>query len=208
MYFIVNSVPFINYSYPKIKYAYVLHVLSCKVCGKGRQWRTALDLMNDMKKNSIIPNQHTYSALINALGNSGQWERALDVLDQMREKNMKINVFAYNSAIAALAKASRSRSIGSNSSRSNMSSSGSNSKSNEGGESDYDKTKLWIRAMELLNQMKKDRVWPDKYSYSSAISCCAAGSRYEEALDLIKVMRDGPGKLRPNRISYTGAMSE
>lgn len=59
-----------------------------------------MDLLNDMKRNSIIPNQHTYSAVINALGNSGQWERALDVLDQMVEKDMKVNVITYNSAIA------------------------------------------------------------------------------------------------------------
>ena len=60
-----------------------------EVCGKNRDWRNALELLNDMKRNSIFPNQHTYSALINALGNSGQWERALDVLNQMKEKKSK-----------------------------------------------------------------------------------------------------------------------
>ena len=77
------------------------------VCAKDKEWRKALDLMADMKRNNIIANQHTYSAIINALGNSGQWERALDVLNQMKEKEMKVNVVAYNSAISALAKASR-----------------------------------------------------------------------------------------------------
>ena len=160
-------------------------------CGKDREWRASLELLNDMKKNSIIPNQHTYSAVINALGNNGQWERALEVLDQMREKEMKINVVTYNSAIAALAKASRSK-----------------TSARGGNVADFDKGKLWIKAMELLDQMKAEKVWPDKYSYSSTITCCSSGARYQEALDLIKVMRNGPSKVRPNKISYTGAMSK
>ena len=67
---------------------------------------------------------------------------------------------------------------------------------------------LWKKAMDILHEMQSKRVWPDKYSYSSAISCCASGARYQEAIDLIKVMRNGPAKIRPNRISYTGAMSK
>lgn len=154
------------------------------VCAKDKEWRKALDLMADMKRNNINANQHTYSAIINALGNSGQWERALDVLNQMKEKEMKVNVVAYNSAISALAKASRNANT-------------------------IDKTvKLWEEALGLINQMKKEKVWPDKYTYSSAIACCASDARYEEALDLIEVMRNGPAKIRPNRISYTGAMSK
>lgn len=160
-----------------------------EVCGKNRDWRNALELLNDMKRNSIFPNQHTYSALINALGNSGQWERALDVLNQMKEKNMRVSVVAYNSAIAALAK--ESRKVG-------VDDAGSGMKRDE----------MWKKAIELLDEMKADRVWPDKYSYSSAITCCASGARYEEAINLIKTMRSGPAKIRPNRISYTGAMSK
>lgn len=137
-----------------------------------------------MKRNNIIANQHTYSAVINALGNSGQWERALDILDQMKEKDMKVNVVAYNSAISALAKASR----------------GVNA--NDRG------VNLWRKSLDILNQMKREKVWPDKYSYSSAIACCASEARYKEALDLLQMMKNGPAKIRPNRISYTGAMSE
>lgn len=167
---------------------YMMYI--AKVCGKDKQWQTALNLLKDMKQNSINANQHTYSVLINALGNNGQWERALNMLDQMKEKGMKVNVITYNSAIAALAKASRKVPIYDNSS--------SVSSNND----------FWMKAMDILELMKSERVWPDKYSYSSAITCCASEARYQEALDLIKIMKDGPAKIRPNRISYTGAMSK
>ncbi len=162
----------------------------CLVCGKDKQWRIALDLLSDMKRNSIIANQHTYSAVINALGNSGQWERALDVLNQMKEKGMKVNVFTYNSAINALAKASRGSGI------------------TNDPNSDVTDGQLWIKAMNLLDQMKAERVWPDKYSYSSAITTLSSGARYQEAIDLIKIMRNGPSTIRPNKIAYTGAISK
>lgn len=73
---------------------------------------------------------------------------------------------------------------------------------------DEQRSQLWIKAMELLDRMRAEKVWPDKYSYSSAITCCASGARYQEALNLIKIMRNGPAKIKPNRISYTGAMSK
>ncbi len=53
-----------------------------------------------MKSNSIIANQYTYSAVINALGNSGQWERAVEIKEKMKEKEMRINVVTYNSVVS------------------------------------------------------------------------------------------------------------
>mmetsp|Transcript_25730 Transcript_25730/g.31706 ORF Transcript_25730/g.31706 Transcript_25730/m.31706 type:complete len:838 (+) Transcript_25730:143-2656(+) len=156
------------------------------VCAKDRKWRMSLDLLKDMKKNNVIANQHTYSAVINALGNCGEWERAVEMLNQMKEKGMQINVITYNSAIAAIAKASR---------RSMHDESSSNTE------------ELWKRALDVLDEMKSDRLWPDKYSYSSAISCCASAARYREAIDLIRVMQNGPAKIRPNKIAYTGAIT-
>jgi pentatricopeptide repeat protein len=55
-----------------------------KACGKGNNWRKALDLMDEMKQNNVLANQFTYSAAISACGNGGQWERALELLNQVR----------------------------------------------------------------------------------------------------------------------------
>ena len=55
-----------------------------QACGKGNNWRKAVDLMDEMKENNVLANQFTYSAAISACGNGGQWERALELLKQVR----------------------------------------------------------------------------------------------------------------------------
>ena len=108
----------------------------------------------------------------------------------MADRGMKINVVTYNAAISALAKAARNnvrQSIGDDS-------------------TGIDEQQLWKRAMSLIYRMKKERIWPDLYSYSAAISACGSGGEYQEALALLKTMKFGPAKLRPNRVAYTGAI--
>lgn len=185
--------------------AYV-YTAAIDACAKGRMWRKALYVLEDMKQNGVIPNDFTYSAAITACGNGGQWERALELVDMMKENEMRISTVTYNAAISALAKASRSnarRSTGSSISEDFQ----INKKTARYIEGGIDGEQLWRKALDLIEQMKEDRSWPDGYSYSAAISACGSGGRFEEALKLIKIMQKGPLKSRPNKISYTGAIS-
>ena len=103
---------------------------------------------------------------------------------------MKANLITYNAAITALSKASRFHAKKS-----------SSIQPEEIGSED-----LWSRALLLLGQMKKDGIEPDGFCYSSAISCCGAEGRWEEALKLIEVMRKGGPRTRPNKVAYTAAI--
>ena len=123
---------------------------------------------------------------------------------QMREKEMKISLITYNSAITALAKASRNNVRYSTRTFVPANLNYGTPRNIEGG---IDEAHLWRKALGLLKQMKEERIWPDEYSYSAAISACGSGGRFQEALDLIKTMRAGGSKLRPNKIAYTGAIS-
>jgi pentatricopeptide repeat domain-containing protein 1 len=69
-----------------------------------------------------------------------------------------------------------------------------------------DQEQLWMRAVDLLEQIKNDGLEPDGFSYSAAISCCGTGGRWKEALDLIKTMQKGGPKTRPNKVAYTAAI--
>jgi pentatricopeptide repeat protein len=106
----------------------------------------------------------------------------------MREKKMSVNLITYNAAITALSKAARMK---------------------RGGPSfdPVDGEDLWSRALLLLGQMKEDGIEPDGFCYSSAISCCGAEGRWEEALNLIQIMKRGGPRTRPNKIAYTAAIS-
>lgn len=112
---------------------------------------------------------------------------------------MSVNLITYNAAITALSKASR---------QNNRYSSGR--KSNQRDTPSFetvDGEDLWSRALLLLGQMKEDGIEPDGFCYSSAICCCGAEGRWEEALQLINVMKMGGPRTRPNKIAYTAAIS-
>lgn len=130
------------------------------------------------------------------------------VQSQMKEKNMRVNLITYNSAINALSKASKmnARSPMKTNTRIRTNSQPSLPTEIEDGRVDTDQ--LWIRALELIEQIKADGMEPDGFSYSAAISCCGAGGRWEEALDFIKTMQKGGPKTRPNKIAYTAAICE
>lgn len=110
----------------------------------------------------------------------------------MREKGMQINLITYNSAITALGRAAKQ------SARSNRSSHDGDSTPTDGN--------LWTRVEQLLDQMKESGIQPDGFSFASAIACCGAEGRWQEALDLIDEMQKGGPKTRPNKIAYTAAI--
>ena len=110
---------------------------------------------------------------------------------------MPVNLITYNAAITALSKASRQ-----------------NARKLEGSKREnlttvepFDGEDLWSRALLILGQMKNDGIEPDGFCYSSAISCCGAEGRWEEALGLMRAMKRGGPKTRPNKIAYTAAIS-
>jgi len=117
---------------------------------------------------------------------------------------MRINLITYNSAITALSKASKMNTKFPTKTNNQSQSGPGFSPNNEAVNVDNDQ--LWIRALELVEQIKSDGMEPDGFSYSAAISCCGAGGRWEEALDLIKTMQKGGPKTRPNKIAYTAAI--
>lgn len=120
---------------------------------------------------------------------------------------MRINLITYNSAITALSKASKMNTKFSPKTNSpTQALPASSSPKNEVVNVDNDQ--LWVRALELLQQIKSDGMKPDGFSYSAAISCCGAGGRWKEALDLINIMHKGGPKTRPNKIAYTAAICE
>jgi pentatricopeptide repeat protein len=107
---------------------------------------------------------------------------------------MSVNLITYNAAITALSKASR---------RNNKNVVKYNR--NQPPSSSQDEG-LWTRVVMLLQQMKEDGIQPDGFSFTSAISCCGAEGRWEEALGLMAVMKKGGPRTRPNKIAYTAAI--
>jgi pentatricopeptide repeat protein len=104
---------------------------------------------------------------------------------------MAINLITYNSVITALSKASRLNARKASKEHASERFSDFNVEKNPSGATDIDEEQLWTRALQLLEQMRKEGVEPDGFSYSSAISCCGAGGKWKEALELIETMQKG-----------------
>lgn len=193
------------------------------VLSKNGLWKKALDLLDEMRSEHLIyPNGFTYSVAINACGKGGQWERALELMHQMREKNILINTITYNAAIAALTTASEKsvkmqikQEMNKEYMKRVLESGASNEESSIDQYTSEDIIKnnnsqneqYWRKALQLMDQMKKEGVKPDTITYATAIKVCGSAGRWKEALNLFSIMQnsDDP-KAKPNRIAYTNAI--
>ena len=72
------------------------------------------------------------------------------------------------------------------------------SKAAKSGKGHHSGNELWKTALDLLDRMKHDGIEPDGFSYSSAISCCGAYGKWEEALRLFEQMKAGGPRTQPN----------
>lgn len=167
-------------------------------CAKAKMWNEAFELLDDMKKNKVIPNEYTYSSAITACGNCGKWKKALELFDQMKSNDLKASAVGYNAVISALARGARLQ-MESNS----TTFSGTMDDENDG---DHH-LDLSVKSVLLLDEMKRFKIRPDIYTFSSVMSCLSSYGKYQEAITLISNMRNGPPRVHPNKIIYTGAIS-
>jgi len=67
-------------------------MISC--CEKVRDYKKAIDLMEEMRQRNVAKNEVTFSSAISACEKCGQWRMALDLLDQMvsrSDMSLKVN---------------------------------------------------------------------------------------------------------------------
>jgi pentatricopeptide repeat domain-containing protein 1 len=168
------------------------YTAAIEACSKGGLWQKAIMLLHEMEENGIVPSEVTFNVVITACGNGGQWKKAMELLSVMRRRQIPVNLYVYNAAITALSKAAKKRTSTTTSIQALP---------------DHEGQSLYQEAMALLDQMRKDGIEPDGFSFTSTISCCGYEGRWQEALELIRAMREGGPRTQPNKLAYTAAMT-
>ena len=72
--------------------------------GRTRDWRSAVSLLDEMRRVGVEPNLFSYSAAISACAKDAQWERALSLLEEMPQRGIEPDVICFSAAITACEK--------------------------------------------------------------------------------------------------------
>ena len=72
--------------------------------GRVRDWRSAIALLDEMRRCGVEPDVYGFSAAIQACEKCRQWERALSLLEEMQQRGIEPNFVSFNAAISACEK--------------------------------------------------------------------------------------------------------
>jgi pentatricopeptide repeat domain-containing protein 1 len=70
-------------------------------CAGGGDWRHALELLEEMKKEGLSPDYHSYTAAMLACQRAGEWQTVLSLLQRMEALGFPITTEAYGVVMAA-----------------------------------------------------------------------------------------------------------
>jgi len=73
-------------------------------CGRARNVKLTLELLDRLKGEGYKPNRATYNAILHACSASGEVGAARAILEEMSENNIRLNVVTYNIALNSRAK--------------------------------------------------------------------------------------------------------
>lgn len=139
----------------------------------------AIDLLNDMLKNRLVPRAMTCCTLIHACIKARpvtRLEDAMEILRLMEAAELKPNRITYSALISACARARPKARVDD--------------------------------ALKLLDKMKQNALSPDVIVYNSLIAACAkatSSSRVEEAMHLLEqIIEDG---LKPDVFTYNSLLA-
>jgi pentatricopeptide repeat protein len=171
-----------------------------------KKFKKALELLADMQRRGITPNEITYSSVMGILASAGRWREALDMLVIIKEASPSgPDASSYTSAMIACLKGnqwSTALDLFEEVCETRI-------QITEGMYtaviSAYEKAGQWRKTLELLREMKMQGITPSVFTYNSAIFSTKKDKQWMEAGMLLGEMRkDG---LTPDRNSYHAAMA-
>ena len=158
--YIIQFLNFLNGSKHDKIYSYTTAIL---VLASSKYKKRAIQLLDEMEEQQIIPNTYTYTAAFLALDNAPD---CLDLLSRARRQGRSssshnlINIHLYNAAIHACSR---------------------------------DKKYGYNYAISIFRQMPRDNVRPNTQTFASLLHACAQSNKLKIALAIFDEMMHTPG---------------
>lgn len=191
--------------------AYAPNLLSftagLRVCESGRLGHLAIQLLQDLRKQSLEPSTISYNAALSVCASSLLWQMSLQVLGQVHCSQLEVNTVTGTSAIRAfgngpgqswatalgLLNSLQARSLESNEKtcaaalRACVSTSGG----------------VWPSALACLNDMLEGGgPSPNHFCCAAGINVCSKELRWDSAMELLRWARRSGGKLEPDIVAH------
>ncbi|CAB1101136.1 unnamed protein product [Ectocarpus sp. CCAP 1310/34] len=157
--------------------------------GKKRDWRAALQTLDEMKLSPGLVDTMSYNIAITACGGR-QLGKALDLLDEMEEEGVTPNIFIFNSAIKACGDADEYEKALSLLDEVFGRGLSPNLITYNAAIGACAKCGRWQKALDLLGEMSERQVVADVTTYNAVIEAFAGGDQWEKALDLLSDMSE------------------
>eukprot|EP00427_Karlodinium_veneficum_P030757 CAMPEP_0169193098 /NCGR_PEP_ID=MMETSP1016-20121227/5980_1 /TAXON_ID=342587 /ORGANISM="Karlodinium micrum, Strain CCMP2283" /LENGTH=846 /DNA_ID=CAMNT_0009269509 /DNA_START=7 /DNA_END=2543 /DNA_ORIENTATION=- len=183
-----------------------LYSKAMKVCGDLKNWRKALELLNEMVQNGIKPNLVCYNTVIAACVKNKEGNAALRIVYHLLEKGVKLDHYTCSSALKAFAMVNdwegaltffdgMEARIGVV----------PNAHCYSAAINACEKGGQWQRALELFHTMQSQNVKPTSITCTSVICACRSAGQWEAALTVLRQM--GPMGVSPDVHTYSAIIS-
>ena len=176
-------------------------------CGRQRQWREALDILNQMNTQNLKPDTRAYNAALSACARANQAEALLSTLRAMSTASVKSDVHTFTVAIDGMARAGMTGEALRLFER--MGTNGMpppDAVSYNAAIAAAARSGAWEQALALLKRMSaKGSVGVTLEAMSGAMTACTNGDQPDLALRLFS--RIEQADLRADSIAYSAALT-
>jgi len=177
------------------------YTIAITKCGKGKQWRRAVGLLEHMRDQEVPPNVFSYTAAMSACskGKKKQWLVALTLLSQMKKEEIMPNAFSYTACISACETGlqwERALKLLDELVEKHV-------KMEEQEKSTASTSTAHMSSAHMSTTSPTGRTSLSPAAYNAAILCCAKAKQHEHALRVFRSMGNVDGVApRPDVVSY------
>jgi len=179
--------------------------LRLKKLAKERDWRAALNCLNEIKQHGLQPDEISYATAIDACSKALKSKPAVALFEEMKNKGIQPNVPIYNAVMNACARDHQWKQSLAFLHDMQVDGVVPNIVSYNVCLSALEKSKKWTIALELMKKIKLSGLPLQSITYNTVISACAKSRKMSVCEEIFQMMKDDGFK--PDRFTYSSLLN-